>query len=330
MVAITVLLAVVLILSGALYGYGRHKVRMAEKRYPPRGEFVEADGVKLHFIRKGEGRPVVFLHGGVLTAEDYRETIDIAARSGYCGIAFDRPGYGYSERPDGERVTPGKQAMLLRRALIGLGIEKPILVAHSWSGVLALTYALEYPDDLAGIVTLGAGFYPQGYPAEKGDPISTIAMAPVLGAFLLRTLLPVVGPLLTNAVLRETFKPEPVPESYRQATLAYWLRPSQFRVNREDVLAFVPAAKAAMGRYKRIRTPLVIVVGGEDPFPTKEHSYRLHREIPDSDLIVLPHAAHMIPQNHPGDVMNAVRALSGGSAGELSAKEDAEPIRHLP
>lgn len=297
------------VLVTVLYLYGQYRFRMGEKQFPPTGEFITVEGIKLHYISKGEGKPIVFLHGGVLTGNDFAQVLELAAASGYRGISFDRPGYGYSERPENEPVTPKTQARLLHQALAKLGIEKPILVGHSWSGVLVLTYALEYPDDLSGVITLGAGMYPEGYPAEKGDPISTVVTTPVLGDALMNTLLAVLGPPLADNILKETFKPEQVPDAYRQATYAYWLRPSQFKANREDVLAFVPAVKDLMGRYKEIKTPLVIVVGSDDPFETREHSYRLHQELPTSTLIVEPHMAHMIPQNHPDVVMKAVETF---------------------
>lgn len=297
------------VLVTVLYLYSQYKFRLGEKQFPPTGEFITVEGIKLHYISKGEGKPIVFLHGGVLTGNDFNQVLELAAASGFRGISFDRPGYGYSERPGNEPVTPKTQARLLHQALAELGIEKPILVGHSWSGVLVLTYALEYPDDLSGVITLGAGMYPEGYPAEKGDPISTVVTTPVLGDALMNTLLAVLGPPLADNILQETFKPEQVPDVYRQATYAYWLRPSQFKTNREDVLAFVPAVKDLMGRYKEIKTPLVIVVGADDPFETREHSYRLHQELPTSTLIVEPNMAHMIPQNHPDMVMKAVETL---------------------
>jgi len=55
--------------------------------------------------------------------------------------------------------------------------------------------------------------------------------------------------------------------------------------------------------------PLVIMVGADDPFETKEHSFRLHKEIPTSTLIVQENVAHMIPQNHPDIVMKAIESL---------------------
>lgn len=304
-----VVLSIIVMFVAALYLVGQFQFRRAEKQFPPSGTFVTVEGMKLHYISKGEGKTVVFLHGGVLTGNDFEQVIDIAASSGFRGIAFDRPGYGYSDRPRNMKMTPKMQARLIHEALKMLGVEKPILVAHSWSGVLMLTYALDYPEDISGLVTLGAGMYSEGYPAERGDPISNIITLPVLGSVLMNMLLAVIGPSLANIILKNTFKPEQVPEAYRKATYAYWLRPSQFRANREDVLAFVPAAKAVSERYKEINVPLVIMVGADDPFETKEHSFRLHNENPNSTLIVQENVAHMIPQNHPDVVMKAIESL---------------------
>lgn len=301
-----VILPFLFIIVGTLFMYGRFKELRAEKKYPPSGNFVMAEGSRLHYISEGKGRPIVFLHGGVLDGNDFSKAVKMAASRGYRGIAFDRPGYGYSERPRKINVTPAVQAKMLNKALKELGAEKPILVGHSWSGVLVLEYALRYPQDISGIVILGGGMYPEGYPAEKGDPISSIVTAPVLGWTVLNLMMPVLGPPLADRILKETFKPEPVPESYRRAVKALWLRPGQFKANREDVLAFVPATKAISGRYGKIGVPLAIVVGNLDPFDTKSHSFRLHEEVPDSGLIVLDDAAHMLPQRHPEAVMKVV------------------------
>jgi pimeloyl-ACP methyl ester carboxylesterase len=75
------------------------------------------------------------------------------------------------------------------------------------------------------------------------------------------------------------------------------------------VLAFVPAATEMMHRYREVTVPLIIVVGDLDPFTTKEHSYRLHREVPGSTLVVLEQAGHMIPHLHPEAVEQAIHYL---------------------
>ncbi|AGA59432.1 putative hydrolase or acyltransferase of alpha/beta superfamily [Thermobacillus composti KWC4] len=312
------LLIAVLLLTGltaALWLYNRIRSAQAEAAFPPAGSFITVEGTKLHYIRKGEGTPVVLLHGGVLRANDFDQVVERAAACGYEAIAFDRPGYGYSERPP--RATPADQARLIHGALKQMGVEKPIIVGHSWSGLLALTYALHYPDDVSGVVTLAGAMYKEEYPAEHGDPISRLAAAPVVGPIFVNTVPgSPLGMALARSSVRQAFAPEPVPAGYREAALELWLRPGQFRANREDILAFVPAALEAGRRYREIRCPVVIAVGEEDPYGTREQAARLKRDIPHAELREIPRVAHMIPQLHPElalEAIDRVRELSGAA-----------------
>jgi pimeloyl-ACP methyl ester carboxylesterase len=294
----------------ALYVYNRRKVREAEALFPPVGQFVTVDGIRLHYIGKGEGQPVVFLHGGILSASDYDRVIDLAAAE-YRAISFDRPGYGYSERPQKELATPIVQAQLLRGALKKLGMEKPILVGHSWSGSLVLAYALAYPDELSGIVLLAPGAYGgKAYPAGKADfLLYRAASAPVLGHLLVSTLLVSLGRMLAKPAIHAAFSPDPVPADYLDRGKALWPRPGQFLANREDVYTFSPTVEALSKRYGEIRLPVVIVVGDADPFNPEQQSYHLHQAIPHSQLIVLPDTGHMIPTVRPEAVLEAVRIV---------------------
>src|SRR4051794_5105948 len=74
--------------------------RRAERRNPPKGTFLEVDGVRLHYLESGSGSTVVLLHGNQAMADDFAISgvVDLLARK--CPvIAFDRPGFGYSDRP---------------------------------------------------------------------------------------------------------------------------------------------------------------------------------------------------------------------------------------
>lgn len=294
-----------------LYLYNRFSYKRGEAKFPPTGKFVRVNGIPLHYMDRGEGRPIVFLHGGVLRGNDFHKAMDLGVSKGYRTLSFDRPGYGYSGRPRSVKdpFTLIDHARLLHLALKEIGVENPILVGHSWSGLLVLVYASLYPDQLAGLVTVAGGMYKEGYPAEKGDPISRIITTPIIGNLIMNTLLVPLGRIMVWGIIKVTFAPERVPADYAEEIFAFWLRPSQFRANREDVLQFVPAAVHMENQFTQIKTPTVIVVGELDPFPTKEHSYRLHRELSNAKLIVLPESAHMIPHTQPDEVINAVDAL---------------------
>src|SRR3954469_7799225 len=146
--------------------YNAYRARRTEREHPPAGRFVEVDGVRLHYLEKGEGPPVVLLHGNVVTAEDWALSgvLDRVAERNRV-VAFDRPGYGHSDRPRGSAWTAAAQADLLREALRRLGVERPVVVGHSWGTNVALALALADPAAVRGLV-LVSGYY---QPPRRGD-----------------------------------------------------------------------------------------------------------------------------------------------------------------
>src|SRR4051794_18549765 len=48
---------------GILALYNRKKADEAERQYPPIGRFLNVDGVRLHYIERGQGEPLVLIHG---------------------------------------------------------------------------------------------------------------------------------------------------------------------------------------------------------------------------------------------------------------------------
>ena len=116
----------------AMTAYNIYRAREAEREHPPTGRCVTVNGVRLHYIERGEGPPVVLLHGNVVMAKDFRTSgaLGLIARR-HRVIAVDRPGFGYSERPHGSAWSARAQADLLRDALDVLGIHRPVVLGHS-------------------------------------------------------------------------------------------------------------------------------------------------------------------------------------------------------
>src|SRR3954463_7199772 len=133
--------------------------RWPDRRHPPQGTFMEVDGVRLHYSDRGEGSPVVLIHGNAVSGDDWNTSgvAELLLRS-HRVIIFDRPGFGYSERPRGHLWTATQQAELLHKALQQLGIERPVVVGHSWGTIVALALAERHQADTAGLVLL-SGYY---------------------------------------------------------------------------------------------------------------------------------------------------------------------------
>lgn len=308
-IAVT-LAAIAGVTASALALYSGWRVRQWEKEYPPAGKIVQVGDLSLHFIEEGEGQPVVFLHGGIVSSLDFTEAVTIAAQRGYRAMAFDRPGYGHSERPRGQ-ATPIVQARLLHQALEALDVRRPVIAAHSYSGSIAMAYALQFPGDLAGIVLASAAVYGGAmYPAGYGDPLSRLVTTPVAGDLFLNTLLVPLATLFVPKMVEQTFAPDPAPEHYVQASLALWSRPKQFKANREDVLSFSPTMDALEHRFSEIEAPIVFVYGERDPFGVDRHAEKLGQAVPHLKTIVVPDAGHMLPVVYPEAVVDAIDALA--------------------
>jgi pimeloyl-ACP methyl ester carboxylesterase len=299
--------------------YVRHRTRRAEREYPPSGRFIEVDGVRLHYIEKGEGPPVVLLHGNGATKEDFAISglSDLASET-YRVVAFDRPGYGYSERPRDRLWSPRAQAKLLRDAFARIGIERPVVVGHSWGTLVALALALDYPADVRGLVLM-SGYY---FPTARADVLMFAPPAiPVLGDAMRYTVSPLIGRMLAPRMVAKMFAPRPVPPRFTtEFPLDLSLRPSQIRASAESTAFMIPAAAALRQRYRELTMPVMILAGADDRIvDVGRQAARLHQELPQSELRVLPGLGHMLHHSVPARVVEAIHTVA-------SARPAEEPI----
>lgn len=278
---------------GGLALLNRAQTQRAERRYPPRGKFVEVSGVRLHYLERGEGPPVVLLHGNGATAEDFEAAglIDRLSAS-HRVLAFDRPGFGYSTRPRDRTWTEKEQARLIHQALSRLSVENPIIVGHSWGTLAAVSLALEFPDDVAALVLL-SGYY---FPTPRLDVLLSISNAlPVLGDILNHTIAPLVGKLMAPKAVKKVFAPDPVPERFATFPLALSLRPQQLSATARDTTQMMPAALSMEARYHELAMPITIVAGERDEIvETEDQSARLAKVLRQSALTIEPETGHMV------------------------------------
>lgn len=282
----------------------------AERRLPPIGRFLEIDGVRLHYVAYGEGRPVVCLHGLFSMADEMMSSglVERMARANRV-ILFDRPGYGYSTRPRDRLWTPAAQADLLRRAFRALGLQRPIVVGHSWGTSVALALALDHPESVEALVLLAGYYY---YPTPRRETPAVLPLAvPLLGDLLRHTVSPLLGRLLAQRLIAKMFAPCPVPARFAsEFPLALALRPWQLRASDHDAAMMVAAAAAMRPRYVDIRHRVIIMAGtGDQLVHTGRHSARLHHEIARSQLLVYPDVGHMVHHAVPDAVARAVAGL---------------------
>lgn len=122
------------------------------------GTAVSVRGIHTNVLSAGAGDPVVLLHGsgpGVSAFANWRLTMPALAGQNRV-IAFDQPGFGFTERPAGAQYTVEGWTDHVLGVLDELGLERVHLVGNSFGGAIALRFATEHPDRVRRLVLMGS------------------------------------------------------------------------------------------------------------------------------------------------------------------------------
>jgi pimeloyl-ACP methyl ester carboxylesterase len=292
-----------------------------EASHPPRGVMVPVPGGRLHLIdrrpagREGGRWPVVLLHGASGNACDMSLDLFAALAREHRVIAVDRPGHGWSDRPGGGAdADPARQARLILAGLRRIGALPCILVAHSWSGGLALSAALDHPDDVAGVVLVGAATHP--WPGGRISWYHALGAHPRLGNRFCA--IAPAGRLLLASGLASAFRPQTPPQDFAERTaLPLLFRPAQFRANAEDMAGLHAFLTAQQGRYGTLARPVETIVSDADKIVPMAHGEALASQSRRVRLTVLHGYGHMLQHVAVPAIVDAV-----GRIGDRIRRED--------
>ena len=290
-----------IVAAGGTWGLARARGRQAEAMFPPSGRLIEVDGVAVHYVRKGAGPEVVLIHGASGNLRDFTfGFMDRLARR-YTVTAFDRPGLGYTDPlPRGEGMARGSaspvaQARLLRAAADRLGIAAPVVVGHSFGGIVALGWAiadLDHGTKAAASAVVALAGVSMPWPGALG-PYYRINGSP-LGAVTIPLLSAFVPARLVRDRIAATFKPQDPPDGYEAHIGARLvLRPDSFRANIRQVSALRPHVVAMERRYGGLSIPIEMVHGtADETVPIQIHARPFARRY-GAELTELPGVGHM-------------------------------------
>jgi pimeloyl-ACP methyl ester carboxylesterase len=118
--------------------------------------------VALHVVEKGEGKPVLLLHGFPELAYSWRHQIDALTDAGYRVLAPDMRGFGRSEAPpEVEAYDVVELCGDVSRLLDGIGAERAAIVGHDWGANVAWHFALMNPERTASVAGVSVPLVPR-------------------------------------------------------------------------------------------------------------------------------------------------------------------------
>ncbi|KJC58266.1 alpha/beta hydrolase [Bradyrhizobium sp. LTSPM299] len=298
-------------------------VWLIQRSFPPQGRMIDVSGATLHVVdlgpRDAASPPIVMLHGASSNLRVMQHPLGDRLAKTRRVILIDRPGHGWSTRDREDYSTPAIQGRMIMEALTKLGVDKAIVVAHSWAGALALRMALDDPDRVAGLVLLAPVAYP--WPGGVGRYNEVIA-TPLIGRLLAYTITLPLGCLVVASGTRGVFAPQAMPDHFVHDTATpLLLRPREFIANAQDLVTLKAAVVAQAPRYAEITAPITIISGddADKTVSTNIHSRPLAATAPNAKLIVLPGVGHMVQDAAPDLVMSEIEAMAARMAQPATA-----------
>jgi len=287
--------------------YTRWQTRVIEARYPPAGQMIDVDDVRLHFTDLRPDLPekgtVLLIHGASGNEAEMRKALaPQLLQRGYRVISIDRPGQGWSTRPANTGAAgPDSQASLIRRAMEKHGVLKALVGVHSLAGAIGLQLALDHAGFVQGLLLVS----PVSHPWPGGIALYYTLSASQVGSLFNHTLALPLGQLLMSAAVHSVFAPQaPPPNQIENIKLPLVLRPAAFGHNATDVASLYAFVKQQAPRYRGIRLPVAIISGSADTIVlTDIHSRSSAREIRGATLTILPGVGHAPHWSHTANIV---------------------------
>jgi pimeloyl-ACP methyl ester carboxylesterase len=254
---------------------------MGKGRYPDM-QYLMLNGNSLAYqarrVDDAQGS-ILFVHGSGGDSHLWEEQLTHLPPD-LCCIAIDLPGHGSSA--GGLLATIDEGARLISELPARLNLPRPIwLAGHSMGSAMAITAALDYPQQVDGLILIGSGsrlrVLPQALEALKAG-------------------------IMKIEFLKIGFSPA-TPASIWEKEVAA-LQNAGTKIIYNDFLACDQFDRSA--DLEQIKVPTLIIVGKDDLLTPLKYSEFLHEHVSSSKLVVIPEAGHYVMLEKPAEVNCAV------------------------
>ena len=124
--------------------------------------FADANGVKIHYVTKGDGPLVVLIHGFPDYWYSWREQMPALVDAGFKVVAIDQRGFNRSDKPEGvDNYKVEKLVGDVVAVVKHFGRDKAVIVGHDWGGMVAWSLAMQQPDLVERLIILNLS-HPRG------------------------------------------------------------------------------------------------------------------------------------------------------------------------
>jgi len=254
------------------------------------------NGLEIHYRERGQGFPVVLVHGFTGNSRNWALTVPVLTRE-FRTISVDLRGHGHSAKPvRAEDYTLEAMADDVYALLQHLGVQECYLAGHSMGGMVSQHIVLDHPELVRGLVLVDtAAEIPEGLVNKErlAERERLVELAREQGM---------------EAVFEEQLRVNPLRERIQANPefLRTWRE--QFLLTSKEAYIYgangMASRKSLLGELHRVSVPTLVICGENDE-PFLEASRKMHAEIPGSRLEIIAGAGHS-PQIETPAAFNAV------------------------
>ncbi len=283
---------------------------------------AEGQPVAIAYGEVGQGPPLVLVHGIGVWSYSWRGTIAAIAQQ-YRVICFDSLGSGFSEKPM-RRAQVGHQVVELARVVEALCGEPAVLVGESLGGLASLGVAIESPHLVARLVVINVPVFPEKLPNKVMQTLAAVPQPLVYAADrlqLLKRMRPVARWMARSikrevmaagqSVDRQAAQIAAYPYVELSGALTCFARDLKLALG--DIQCLLQGQPCFTGRLQEqlgaIAQPTLVLWGEEDSWFPVENGKRLHQQLPNAELQVMPGCGHKASESCPDQVNQAVLAF---------------------
>lgn len=273
--------------------YGRYRQEKKQALQTLRAGSQLLNGVE--FAMRGEGKPILVLHGGFGAYEQGLAAAELLGLEGKI-IALSRPGYRQSSLANGRTLS--EQAQMACRLLDQLGIDSVYVLAISGGGLSALQLALDHPDRCAGLILLSA----QG-------PALTAMRPAAYWLWLMRLFMASDFPVWVAFKMGMWALVSLNGNQRQEGDFAqFW---SGFFPGSDWRAGMLNDLEQLLGLtgmpLENIRVPTLLIHGDQDKIVSYHVAVDTHGRIPHARIVTIPGGTHLIVATHGPEIGKAVQ-----------------------
>ncbi|MCT9096979.1 alpha/beta fold hydrolase [Haloarchaeobius sp. HME9146] len=281
---------------------------------------VRTNDIETYYERRGDGPAIVFVHGSIVDSGMWDDQV-AALRDEFTTVVYDVRGHGRTGGSSRDRYDMALYASDLHELVTALDLDRPVICGHSMGGLVAQAYAIEYPDEVCGLL-LANTFTPTILTRSEWflRRVAMNAFPPlvrVVGIERLERFNVWVAERFSKGVSGDYERVEMLREDGTTITTAEFGK----------VIRSMARAHEHPFDLSAIGVPTLILYGENEKGLVRDHARLLSDTLVDCAVDVVPGGGHASNLDNPAFFSAAVRQFANravGRNGETATGEDAE------